>query len=611
MASIVSGLDSHTPLRVGENLHAERDYSNELSEKVVQFFFQLVRSEDHSKLEAIQRDILLSIKGDLEKNYDTLDMMYKLIGQTRDIISGKGEQKLAFMQIWGFYDTGYEALTYSAIKHFVQRVNDEHPYGSWKDVKYFCQYILERTHDENHPLISFTEALILEQVNRDYQLVKEAQRNGSGAGESAQPSVTLAGRWCPRGGSKHNWLHNRIAMKMFPQFMATAKTKDSKSRARKKCRAKLSEKITFLNRYLNTTQVNQCKKDWGNINFNTVTSATMRKQSRAFANTTKTGEERSSSEDRRNCAANLKQHFEDCKKDPNTAKVHGRRLNVYELAKDAAGVQRGTTEEDRINLQWEDNKKNNAGLTNFIPCSDVSYSMHADKMVPYYSSIGLGIRASEMTHPAFRDRVLSFADFPVWHNLSDCLNFADKVRKIADTDSGLGTNFYRALKMILDVILEHEIPPKEVETMVLGIFSDMQINAAVQHCNTFASDMAKNVSGNSASDNVGPLDIMYEVMEKMFAEAGLKSKYNAPYKVPHILFWNLRQTEGFPVSATEKNVTMLAGYNSVLLNALCDKGIDALKEFTPRRMLRDILNHLRYKVMAEDVRQFVIASKLE
>ena len=139
MASIVSGLDSHTPLRVGENLHAERDYSNELSEKVVQFFFQLVRSEDHSKLEAIQRDILLSIKGDLEKNYDTLDMMYKLIGQTRDIISGKGEQKLAFMQIWGFYDTGYEALTYSAIKHFVQRVNDEHPYGSWKDVKYFLQ----------------------------------------------------------------------------------------------------------------------------------------------------------------------------------------------------------------------------------------------------------------------------------------------------------------------------------------------------------------------------------------------------------------------------------------------------------------------------------------
>jgi len=610
MAAIVSALDSHTPLRVGENLHPERDYSNELSEQIVQFFFQLVRSDDHSRLEAVQRDILLSIKGDLKKNYDTLGMMYKLIGQTRDIICGKGEQKLAFMQIWGFYETGYETLAYSAIKHFVHRANDEHPYGSWKDVKYFCQYVYEKTGDENHPLISFTEDLILEQVNRDYQLVKEAQQNGGGGGESVQPSVTLAGRWCPRGGSKHNWLHNRIAMKMFPQFMATAKTKDSKSKALKKCRAKLSEKITFLNRYLNTTQVNQCKKDWGSINFNNVTSATMRKQSRAFANTTKTGEERSSSEDRRNCAANLKQHFENCKKDPSTAKVHGRRLNVYELAKDAAGVQRDTTEEDRINLQWEDNKKNNAGLANFIPCSDVSYSMHADKMVPYYSSIGLGIRASEMTHPAFRDRVLSFADFPVWHNLSDCLNFTDKVRKIANTDSGLGTNFYRALKMILDVIIEHEIPPKDVEAMVLGIFSDMQIHAAVRHCNTFTSDMA-NVSGKSVGNNVGPLDIMYEVMEKLFAEAGLKSKYNAPYKVPHILFWNLRQTEGFPVSATEKNVTMLSGYNSVLLNALCDKGIDALKEFTPRRMLRDILNCARYQVMTNDVWEFVIESKLE
>ena len=46
-------------------------------------------------------------------------------------------------------------------------------------------------------MISFTEALILEQVNRDYRLVKEAQQNDSGAGESVQPSVTLAGVGAP------------------------------------------------------------------------------------------------------------------------------------------------------------------------------------------------------------------------------------------------------------------------------------------------------------------------------------------------------------------------------------------------------------------------------
>ena len=129
MTSIITGLDTHTPLQTGENLHTERSYSNDLNEKVVQFFFQLVRCSDHTKLEQVHRDILLSIKGDLDKYYDIVVMMYKLIGQTRDIINGKGEQKLAFMQIMGFYEVGLEYLALSAIRHFVHRVNDEHPFA--------------------------------------------------------------------------------------------------------------------------------------------------------------------------------------------------------------------------------------------------------------------------------------------------------------------------------------------------------------------------------------------------------------------------------------------------------------------------------------------------
>ena len=88
MASIISGLDTHTSHQVGENLHTELAYSNELSEKIVQFFFQLVRCDDHTSLASIHRDILLSIKEILTKQGAELDMMYKLIGQTRDIIGG-------------------------------------------------------------------------------------------------------------------------------------------------------------------------------------------------------------------------------------------------------------------------------------------------------------------------------------------------------------------------------------------------------------------------------------------------------------------------------------------------------------------------------------------
>ena len=609
MTSIITGLDTHTPLQTGENLHTERSYSNDLNEKVVQFFFQLVRCSDHTKLEQVHRDILLSIKGDLDKYYDIVVMMYKLIGQTRDIINGKGEQKLAFMQIMGFYEVGLEYLALSAIRHFVHRVNDEHPFGSWKDIKYFCQYVKDRTKNEEHPLIVNSRSILLTQLEQDWSLYQSWQKDGStrtGEWTRAGPAgLTLAGRWCPRGKSQHKWLHNIIAKEMNPHFMATAKLPASQRRALNKCRIKLTHKITTLNKLLDTTQVKQCGSDWSKINFNNVTSATMRRQSHAFANKNKHGMERFDTIDRRGCATNLTVHMEECKKNPSTSKVHGRRLNVYELVKDAYSLESSdNTEKDRINLQWEDNKKNNMGLGSFIPCVDVSYSMHDEKMKPLFSSIGLGIRCSEMTHPAFRDRVMTFGDIPTWHNLSGCLNFTDKVDKIKNTDSGVGTNFYRALKMLLDVIIQNDIPPKDVESMVLAVFSDMQIEEAVSHCYTIRDDLNQYIV-----PGVTIMDTMFTVIEKMYSDAGMRSKYNTPFRVPHLLFWNLRSTTGFPVSSTTKNVSMLSGFNSTLLNAMCNKGIDALKEFTPGKMLRDILSQKRYAVMESDVREFMIEQK--
>lgn len=601
MASIISGLDTYTSRRVGENLHTELAYSNELSEKIVQFFFQLVRCDDHTSLERIHKDILLSILENLSMRGNELDTMYKLIGQTRDIIGGKGEQQLAFMQIWGFYQTGYEDLAAAAIHHFVLRVNDEHPFGSWKDIKYFCQYVKNKSKDEDHPLIVASVAVLAAQLVIDYTQYNQLA-NSSGAGAeftSEKPRLTLAARWCPRGKSQHTWLHNKIAVHMFPEFMATAKTSDSKRRAKIKCRAHLTKMITTMNKYLNTTQIYQCGGDWKSIDFNNVTSATMRKQSQAFSNKTKTGEERSPDSDRQQCAENLVGHFEACKKDPVTNKVHGRRLNVYELVKDAYPENLSEEEATRINLQWEDNRKNNKGLGAFVAVSDVSYSMHDDEMRPLYSSIGLALRASEITHPAFRNRILSFADLPVWHKFGEEMSFTDKVRKLAHTSSGLGTNFYRCQKMILDVIVEHDIPPEDVESMILGIFSDMQIDDAFWRCNTINTDLGP------VPVTVTAMDYMYTVISKMYAEAGLRSKYKKAYHIPHILFWNLKNTKGFPVLSTTKNTSMLSGYSSSLLNAICEKGIDALKEFTPRSLLKDMLNNERYKVLEYDVKEYL------
>ena len=83
----------------------------------------------------------------------------------------------------------------------------------------------------------------------------------------------------------------------------------------------------------------------------------------------------------------------------------------------------------------------------------------------------------------------------------------------------------------------------------------------------------------------------------MFNNAGMESSYQKPYNPPHILFWNLRQTNGFPSTTTQENVIMVSGYNSTLLNAFSEKGIDAFKKITPFKMVKDILNNPRYDLM--------------
>ena len=97
MSSFITALDNMQKQQLGENGHLE--YKTKQMD-IPQFFFQLVRCEDHSHLENMLRNLLYTIKDD-EKNYEwELKTLYKLIAQTRDIVDGKGEYKLSFMMIY-------------------------------------------------------------------------------------------------------------------------------------------------------------------------------------------------------------------------------------------------------------------------------------------------------------------------------------------------------------------------------------------------------------------------------------------------------------------------------------------------------------------------------
>jgi len=563
--NIIKALDENK--QFGEKGHSEFAWSNKFDEKIIQFYFQLVRTKDMSELNNHFKSLLLNCKTTLvpEKK---LVILFKITANCRDI-KGKGERDLSYMMLynWWLYEP---KLAYYLFETFLLCPEIDHPYGSWKDVKYMCNYIKKYTGNDNHEFIRYIVKLSNYYLKQDYECLINWNKID-------KISLKLAGKWLPREKSKFGWLHYKLALDMFPHYLLYCKTSDSKRRAILKCKINYTKMLTVINEYLDTTQIKMCNKNWKYIDFNNVTSKTLHLQKLSFMNKVKKGgklEERYDLEDRKDCAENLKMYLQDNKSQNKTIK--GKRCNVYEFVKDALIYSKMDDNKeivDIINEQWKDNSKQNGLLGNIIPMADTSGSMEMDNCLPLYNSIGLSIRVSEKTHPAFRNRVLTFSTNPSWCQLSDEMTFCEKAVAVRHIDWGGTTDIYKAMKLICDSLIINNIHPDEVENLVLAIFSDMQIDCCL------------------TSDQQNTL---YDNIKLMFNNAGMETSYQKPYNPPHILFWNLRQTNGFPTTVTQNNVTMLSGYNAMLLNAFCEKGMNALTDITPIKMLDDLLSNKRY-----------------
>ena len=594
MSSLVSALDNHTPKQIGENNHVEYTWSNDINEKITQIFFQLVRTTNIDTISKQHLAILMQLKNRESQFKSQFTILYKLIGQTRDIVKGKGEQQLAFMQILNFYKCGYEQLAYKALEKLVI-IDNLHPYGSWKDIKYFCKFVKNNISEKEssiktHPLVVECCLNIVRQLRCDYS---EYRKWKASEEEYGSLNISLASRWVPREKSSFGWVNAIISELMYPELFYVNMPNYLFKKSLLKARIRLKKIYTPLNKYLDTVQIKQCEKNWSSINFNNVTSCTMRKQTKAFLNIDKKNLQKTMDYDRIKCANNFKAHIEAAKSDSENHKVRGQRCGVGELTRDALS-ETSSTEIDRINLQWDDNRKNNIGLGNIIACCDTSGSMECDNMTPLVNAIGLSIRASEIVDDAFKNRILTFSNEPRWIQLNDTQTFVDKVNTVRNaSDWGMNTNIRAMFDLIINIILENEIHPSKVENFSLAIFSDMQIDSAVK------------IDYNSGIMNFKDyMNSLYSDIRQQFYQAGMKSKYKTPYSPPHIIFWNLRLTNGFPVLSTEKNVSMLSGYSSQLLNIFCNKGAGALKESTPHKLLSDILHDERYSYMENDLTEF-------
>ena len=600
LSKLISALDSTERYHVGENGHIEVGWSNKIEEKILQFYFQLVRTKDIEQLAIIYRSILIDIFNSKyalsnDKVIEYGIIVYKLIAQTRDIILGKGEYTLAHMMIWELSNTSllvkseYKqflmTLAKHALKNLVYSNTSEHPLGSWKDIKYFLNYGRD-THKKisntfnvevtfvKEELFKYAITLMTEQLRRD--MIEYEKDNNTN-------NISLAAKWAPREHSnKFGWIASHIADEYFAHtgWDNTATTKDQITRLKIKKLTQYRIVLSKLNKALDTVQIKQCDKSWSQIDFDKkVTSITFNKQKLAFNNLTKNGKVRyQDSEDRVQCATNYADYIRKCSKGETTIK--GKRVSLYDFVKDAVEYNSlndsGETILNTINLQWNDNSSLNTALENMLALVDTSGSMTCDNNTPLYNAIGLGLRIAEKS--TLGKRVMTFSSTPTWVNLENCSTFVSMVKEVKNANWGMNTNFYAAFNLILNAYLSIDVPPSKVDNMVLTILSDMQIDQADDNIN-------KTKAG---------LQTMFDVMTEKFEQAGLNSKYGMPYKLPTVVFWNLRKTEGFPTTSHSKNAIMVSGYSPVLLNAFMSGGVESLKDCTPWNMFIQQLNQPRY-----------------
>ena len=576
MAALVNALDNYTPTQFGENGHVEYGWSNSIQEKILQFSFQVTRTNELgvSRLFSVLHDLLSNLKHKVEsgtlpekevaKGY--LSVLYRMIGHTRDIVDGKGEYTLSYMMVHTWYKF-YPELAKFALRCFVTLdKKDVHQYGSWKDLKYFCEYCKSQGDNVDSPLINFSVSLINSQIKNDHLSFL-----------ANSDDISLASKWAPREKSSFGWLYESLATDYFYDILETAKTYDQKRKAILKCKTEYRKVLSTLNRKIDTTQIKQCEQTWQQIDFNKVTSVTLSKQKKAFLNIKKNGDIRCpESSDRISCADNFNAHIQ--KAVNGEVEMKGKRVGMADFTKQACDLLRnnGTqTEKDLLNSQWRDNSSQNGALGKMIAMVDVSGSMEGD---PMEVAIALGIRIAEKS--VLGKRVMTFSAKPTWVNLEAYPDFISQVEVLKRADWGMNTNFHAALDLILDAIVENKMAPEDVQDLILVILSDMQMD-----------------EGDSSNKQA-----LYDIMKAKYEAAGIRVN-GVPYKPPHILFWNLRSTNGFPSLANQPNASMMSGFSPALLNLFCDQGMDALQSCTPWSLLVKSLENERYKIMADKLEE--------
>ena len=536
---------------------------------LTEWFGQCTRGAD---LTEQTRELIAQTDGNLEKMISVVRGMFQL----RSIRKGKGERLLAytfFLQLYSVYPQLAEALLYAF-------VND---HGCWKDAE--TMYRMGDSSFKDIIVRTFTQALL----------------DGNGSSGKFTPSLRTK---CNTASARSNQeLAIRITEQVFldlkknrstiPKVIARFKEGETLTEKRinrmMTCRnPSLGEKKTLyraiysgLRARYDVTEVKMCDGRFREINPKTTPAKCNTKHRRAFQNMKlKTDEQRSYEDDRVEGA--LIYHGAMQEAMDTGEGIKGSVSGPHNLVKNYVSHSSSSVD-PMFEAQWKVLIKELAdkgAFTDVLSLVDVSDSMEG---VPMEVAIALGLVVSELASAPWKNRVLTFESTPRFHHIVGETLF-DRVRNLKRAPWGGSTDFAAALNLILSTAVENNVPTDGMPK-ILFVFSDMQFDVAEGHG---YYRQARSESG------------------LMHAYASIKEAYrSAGYEVPHIVFWNLRDSPGGqPCETLSEGVSTMSGFSQVMLEAFMDGKIEDLAKETPWDRVKKILEDEAFDDVETIVRDF-------
>ena len=505
----------------------------------VALFTMLNRGLDKEYLQ----DAIRKLFAESESNQYQLDL-FLMAFQTRDIRGGKGEKQLFYDMMETLYELD-PMTTRNMMKHIPE-------YGCWRDMWEMMRRIPELTDS--------IMTVVKERFLFDRILL---------AGRSHE-KMSLLSKWLPRENSKtYPGMANQIAAALYP-FITSETGRLMTYR----------KEVSAMNHSIKTVEVNMCDKTWATIIPDAVPGRCLKMHTKAFFNQKRRGVEMRypDSKDRMLCREHFLEFTEGLRL--GTKKAHGAHVVMPHELIEKGLDDRTTTEEHDVNEgQWISILKESerqGGLGKAVAMCDFSGSMHGQ---PKLISLGLGILISELTHPAFRNHILTFDAEPKWHAFKQGATLQKKLQSISDKlGQGLNTDFYKACMSILKRMVQYRVPVGE-EPEDLIVLTDMGFDAAAME---------------RGQPSRQPFQI--ESIRAKFVEEGEKL-WGKGWKAPRIVVWNLRDTyKDFHAKACQEGVVQLSGWSPNVLKVL-QKG--PIQVTTPYQGLRKLLDDERYVKIAE------------